>query len=136
MRKSGEEHIGWKIFILHTKVDHQSGGVNQKLKQVRKKGLDVYLTSFRGAEWGRSQACISHAGFPGETAASAPDAANPWPSLHTALLCQEGLAAGGSVNKHIVEQHAREAPEHIHGPGKENMRTECKQQGWLMVLLW
>lgn len=93
------------------------------------KGLDVFLTSFRGAEWGRNEASISHDGFPGETAASAPNAANSWPSLHTALLCQEGLAAGGSVNKHIVEQHTGEAPKHIHGPGKENMRTACKQYG-------
>lgn len=97
--------------------------------RMQKVCLDVCLTRFRGAEWGRGEASISHAGFPGETAASAPDTANPWPSLHTTLLCQEGLAAGGSVNKHIVEQHTGEAPEHIHGSGKEKMRTECNNKG-------
>ena len=88
------------------------------------KGLDVFLTRFRGAERGRVEASISHAGFPGEAAASAPDAADPWPSPHTALLCQEGLAARGSVNKHIVEQHTGEAPKDIHGPGKHGMREQ------------
>lgn len=85
-------------------------------------GLIVFLTSFGGAEWGRSQASISHAGFPGETAASTPDAADPWPSIYTTLLCQEGLAAGGSVNKHIVEQQTGEAPKNVHGPGKRNTK--------------
>lgn len=84
--------------------------------------LTVFLTNFRRTEWGRRQASIGHAGLPGETAASAPDAAHPWPSLHTTFLCQEGLAAGGSVNKHVVEQQTGETSKNVHGPGKRNTK--------------
>lgn len=84
----------------------------------------VFLTSFRWTKWGRSQAAISHSDFPGETTASAPDATDPWPSLHATLLCQEGLAARRSVNKHIIEQHTGEAPKHVHGP-EQDERKQC-----------
>lgn len=90
--------------------------------------MDVFLTSFSGAERGRKEASVSHAGFPGETAAPAPDAAHPWAGLHAALLCQKGLAAGGPVNKHIVEQHTGEAPKHVHGPGGDKQSFYSKRQ--------
>lgn len=77
------------------------------------------LTRFGRTEGCRAQASVGQAGLPGGTAASAPDAADPRPSFHAALLCQEGPAAGGSVHEHVVEQHPREAAEHIHGPGLE-----------------
>lgn len=79
--------------------------------------MSVVRTGFRGAEGSRGEASVGHAGLPGDTAAPAPDAADPRPSLDANLLRKEGLAAGGSVDKHVVEQHPREAPEHIHGPG-------------------
>lgn len=81
--------------------------------------MSVSLTSFRGAERGGTKAAVSHAGFPGETAASTPDAADPRPGVHTRFLRREGPTAGGSVNEHVVEQHAGEAPEHIHGPARK-----------------
>lgn len=80
----------------------------------------LFLTWFSGAEWLRCDASIRHARLPGEAAPSAPDATDPWAGLHTTLLCRKGLAAGWAVNKHVVEQHPREASKHIHGPGKED----------------
>lgn len=50
------------------------------------RGLIVFLTWFSGAEWLRYEASISHARLPGEAAASAPDASDPWPSLYATLL--------------------------------------------------
>lgn len=87
----------------------------------------VFLTSFRWTKWSRSQAAISHSDFPGETTASAPDATDPWPSLHATLLCQEGLAARRSVNKHIIEQYTGEAPKHVHGP-EQDERKQCRKR--------
>lgn len=83
----------------------------------------VILTGFRRTEGCRAQAPVGHAGLPGGTAAPAPDAADPRPSFYAALLCQEGPAARGSVHEHVVEQHPREATEHIHGPGLEGRGT-------------
>ena len=88
----------------------------------------VHLTRFQGAEWGRFEAALSHAGFPREAATFIPDAAHPWSSLQAHLLCQEGLAAGRSVNKHVVEQHTGEAPKDIHGPEKEQKKELQKEQ--------
>lgn len=88
------------------------------------RGFVFIVTRFRGAERGRNEASISHAGFPRDAATSAPDAADPGLSLHTTLLRQEGLAARWSVNKHVIEQHSREASKYIHGPGDRNVKIQ------------
>lgn len=93
-----------------------------------RRGLIVFLTWFSGTEWLRYEASITHARIPGEAAASAPDATDPWPSLYATLLWHKGLAAGWAVNKHIVEQHPREASKNIHGPGNENNKNVYKMQ--------
>lgn len=68
------------------------------MKQV----MDDGFTGFRRAkrQW------LKAAGFPGDTVAPAPDAADPRSSLQAPLLCGEGLAAERPINKHIVQQHA------------------------------
>lgn len=82
--------------------------------------LLVGVTCFIGAERYRREVAIGHAGLPGGTAASTPDAADPRPGFHTPLLCHEGLAAGWPVHEHVIEQDTGKAPKHIHRPDREN----------------
>lgn len=77
------------------------------------------LTGPGGAGCGGGEAVVV-GGVPGDTAAPAPQAADPGARAHTGALLQEGLAAGGPVHQHVVQQHAGEPSEHVHGPGERH----------------
>lgn len=92
------------------------------MSQLRVVGESVSLfqepTGFGRAEWSRCN-IGSEAGLPGRAAATLPGAAYARTRRLAALPSQEGLAAGWPVDEHVLQEHAGETTEHVHGPEEE-----------------